>query len=46
MKNPKKQDENRDNNFRDHPQQSVEDYFEQDSGKPISQPKDYEEIDY
>ncbi|MBS4193573.1 hypothetical protein [Lederbergia citri] len=27
-------------------QQSVDDYFDQETGKPIPQPKDYEEIEY
>ncbi|MCR2821055.1 hypothetical protein [Lederbergia panacisoli] len=46
MKNPKKQDKNRNDSNRNEFQQSVDDYFDQDSGKPVPQPKDYEEIDY
>ncbi|MBW8349660.1 hypothetical protein K0H71_09405 [Bacillus sp. IITD106] len=47
MKKQAKQSKNNRNlDMKNDRQQSVDDYFDQETGKPVPQPKDYEEIEY
>lgn len=45
MKNQDKQNKQAAEEKQEH-QQTVNDYFDRETGQPIPQPKDYEEIDY
>ncbi|MCJ8005925.1 hypothetical protein ACFFF5_05690 [Lederbergia wuyishanensis] len=46
MKKQQKNNKNHQNHMKNERKQSVDDYLDQETGKPIPQPKDYEEIDY
>ncbi|MBS4198544.1 hypothetical protein KHA93_02635 [Bacillus sp. FJAT-49732] len=46
MKKEKKHNKTKKNDIKNDRKQSVDDYFDQESGQPVPQPKDYEEIDY